>query len=475
MQNRYDNIIIGSGAGGAAAAYQLIQSGQSVLLLERGHALPKDGSTLDVSKVHAQNSFNGQEVWQDQHGTAFRPNEFFNLGGKTKWYGAALLRFSAQEFMADDSYQCQPWPLQYEDLKPYYQRAEQILKVKTFEMEPQLKKICNDLVGNKIDWHAQALPLGLSATIQQHPQEAMHFDGFASVADLKHDAQNSFLEPLKDNPRFTCLTGKQATKLLSGKNRQHIDGVACVDGDQYYADRVFLAAGALHSPRILHEYFQQTGQQNSLIGCFYKCHLNSVVLAFSLSRKTDQLRKTLLLLNKHYPHSSAQTLGWLDGELLATQLPAWIPKCLINFLGSRAYGFWLTSEDSSDKRNRIHFETAKHTRPTLDYSQERLPQSKAEHTQFIRAFKRRLLRAGMLSSARNMPVEATAHACGTLVTGDDENHSVVDPEGKVWGIDNLYVVDGSVLPRSSRVNPALTIYAWALRTAKRVAKRTGPN
>jgi choline dehydrogenase-like flavoprotein len=30
-------------------------------------------------------------------------------------------------------------------------------------------------------------------------------------------------------------------------------------------------------------------------------------------------------------------------------------------------------------------------------------------------------------------------------------------------------VDGSVLPRSSRVNPALTIYAWALRVADRLA------
>ncbi len=30
-------------------------------------------------------------------------------------------------------------------------------------------------------------------------------------------------------------------------------------------------------------------------------------------------------------------------------------------------------------------------------------------------------------------------------------------------MENLYVVDGSALPRSSRVNPALTIYAWALR------------
>jgi choline dehydrogenase-like flavoprotein len=35
----------------------------------------------------------------------------------------------------------------------------------------------------------------------------------------------------------------------------------------------------------------------------------------------------------------------------------------------------------------------------------------------------------------------------------------------------LYVVDGSVLPRSSRVNPSLTIYAWALRVADLLAAR----
>jgi choline dehydrogenase-like flavoprotein len=35
----------------------------------------------------------------------------------------------------------------------------------------------------------------------------------------------------------------------------------------------------------------------------------------------------------------------------------------------------------------------------------------------------------------------------------------------VYGMENLYVVDGSILPRSSRVNPSLSIYAWALRVA----------
>jgi choline dehydrogenase-like flavoprotein len=36
----------------------------------------------------------------------------------------------------------------------------------------------------------------------------------------------------------------------------------------------------------------------------------------------------------------------------------------------------------------------------------------------------------------------------------------------VHGLQSLYVVDGSVLPRSSRVNPSLTIYSWSLRVAR---------
>jgi choline dehydrogenase-like flavoprotein len=46
----YDVIIIGSGAGGSAAAYQLTQSGKKVLVVEKGQPLPRDGSILDVGK-----------------------------------------------------------------------------------------------------------------------------------------------------------------------------------------------------------------------------------------------------------------------------------------------------------------------------------------------------------------------------------------------------------------------------------------
>jgi choline dehydrogenase-like flavoprotein len=59
------------------------------------------------------------------------------------------------------------------------------------------------------------------------------------------------------------------------------------------------------------------------------------------------------------------------------------------------------------------------------------------------------------------------------VTGRDPQTSVVDRNGRVHGMENLYVVDGSVLPRSSRVNPALTIYAWGLRVASKLETDVG--
>ncbi|MCU7936553.1 MAG: GMC family oxidoreductase [Candidatus Thiodiazotropha sp. (ex Dulcina madagascariensis)] len=99
----------------------------------------------------------------------------------------------------------------------------------------------------------------------------------------------------------------------------------------------------------------------------------------------------------------------------------------------------------------------------LDYELGRLPPAQQEHQGLIRAFESALRKAGLLGVSRYMGLAGTAHALGSLVTGDDPETSVVDADGRVHGMQGLYVADGSVLPRSSRVNPALTIYAWGLR------------
>ena len=106
----------------------------------------------------------------------------------------------------------------------------------------------------------------------------------------------------------------------------------------------------------------------------------------------------------------------------------------------------------------------------LDYDPHRIEPARHEHHALIRAFIVQLARAGLAGVERYAGLAGTAHAIGSLVTGDDPETSVVDPTGKVHGMTNLYVGDGSVLPRTSRVNPSLTIYAWGLRLGDHLAE-----
>jgi choline dehydrogenase-like flavoprotein len=194
------------------------------------------------------------------------------------------------------------------------------------------------------------------------------------------------------------------------------------------------------------------------------------VLAFSRRRQTDLLRKTMLLLNDSVPHSSVQPLGF-DGELIATLIPRIVPRALARVLGAHAYGFFLQTEDGSSLANRVRAARADDEHPSVDYDARRAPAALAEHGRLVKRFSRDLWRAGYPNAAQRIGLAGTAHACGTLVTGLDPRTSAVDPTGRVHGLRGLTVADGSVLPRSSRVNPALTIYAWGLRAADGLARR----
>jgi len=465
----HDAIVIGSGAGGAAAAYHLTQRGAKVLLIERGLPIPLDGSTLDVQQV-AHGLCRLREPWLDRQGKPFFPHEYLSLGGKTKWYGAALLRLPPAEFQPDPEGGLLGWPIGYAELEPFYDAAERLLDVRTFAIEPNLQTLVAALRRSDVRWQASPLPLGLSPKILEHVEEARHFDGYASPMNLKSDAEVCLLNRVAEMSNLQVLTGRRITELLGAPGQpRRVMGVACDDGNRYYANHVLLAAGALNSPRLLRDYALQRGLElpgSGMIGRNYKCHLNTVLLTLSPARKTDLLRKTLLLRHPDFPHSSAQTLGWLDGAILGNELPTWAPRWCADLLGSRAYGFFLTTEDGSHPDNRIRVEDG--ASPVLDYNPARRPAMLQEHRVLVREFRGDLLKRGYLGASRTMPIAASAHACGTLVAGGDPATSVVDGDGRVHGMENLYVVDGSVLPRSGSVNPALTIYAWALRCASRL-------
>jgi len=477
-KQQWDALIIGSGAGGSAAACSLVRAGKKVLMLEKGKHLPKDGSTLDVAKVFGEGQFKNKQAWLDGNHQQFVPEEYYNVGGKTKWYGAALLRFAPHEFEADADFSCLPWPIPYTTMKPWYEKAEELLHIRHFDFEPDLQALIDRKFSTGSGWRTEHLPLGLDKMILKHPSEARHFDGFASVAGHKSEAESSILKQIKNAPNFTLLTGKTVDALVSNSSDPaHIIGVHCSGNSRYSARYIILAAGAMASPRLLQHHLARTGldktlPSSSMVGRNFKMHMNSALMGFSLTRKHDLLRKTAIFFNDKFPHSTVQCLGWIDGEILASQLPAMLPRFVGNALGARALGFFITTEDGSSRENRIIAADSPDESPVLDYNQQRLPASIKEHQAITRSFSARLLSAGMLPTHRAMGLTGTAHALGSMVAGDDPNTSVVNARGQVHGMRGLYVSDGSVLPRSSRVNPALSIYAWALRLGDWLAWRS---
>jgi len=91
-----------------------------------------------------------------------------------------------------------------------------------------------------------------------NPDEARHFDGFASPGDLKSDAETAFLSYVRHAPTLTLFDAVAVVDLLP-----HTDSVARIGGVRLADDRilkaqcVLLAAGALHSPRLLQRYVER--------------------------------------------------------------------------------------------------------------------------------------------------------------------------------------------------------------------------
>jgi choline dehydrogenase-like flavoprotein len=342
--------------------------------------------------------------------------------------------------------------------------------------EPDLARILEQLRRRAPRWHSSPMPMALDPRILDQHHEARHFDGFASVQDLKHDAPLALLTPLLGNLNFTLRTGAEVAALLpDAGDPARITGVRTTAGEIFRAPRVILAAGALHSPRLLARFVKQQQLAERLpgaahLGANLKLHLLTAMVSIGLTRQTDLIRKTAFLTHEDFPHSSVQPLGF-DAELISTLIPKFTPRPIARALAQRAYGFFLQTEDSSTPDNRVsELDVDGVTRRVMNFDERRSPAALAEHRAFTRAFSRALLTTARVSFTQRIGIQGTAHVCGSLIAGNDPNTSVVDARGQVHGLNGLFVADGSVLPRVSRVNPSLTIYAWGLRVGDLIAE-----
>ncbi len=127
----YDIVIVGTGAGGGTLAYALRESGAKILLVERGDYLPQEEENWQPRAVFDEARYKPTESWYDEQGKPFKPGVHYYVGGNTKVYGAALPRLREADFgtIEHEGGASPAWPISYDELEPYYAKAESIYRV----------------------------------------------------------------------------------------------------------------------------------------------------------------------------------------------------------------------------------------------------------------------------------------------------------------------------------------------------------
>ena len=128
---RYDVIIIGTGAGGGTVARALADAPARILLLDRGRFVPREPENRDPAAVWKHRRYQTSESWLDGDGRPFRPYMHYCVGGNTKFWGSVLFRMRREDFGELEHVDgvSPAWPFGYDVLEPYYARAERLYEV----------------------------------------------------------------------------------------------------------------------------------------------------------------------------------------------------------------------------------------------------------------------------------------------------------------------------------------------------------
>jgi choline dehydrogenase-like flavoprotein len=510
-ETHYDLIIIGTGAGGGTLAYSLASTGKHILVLERGDYVPREKDNWISKAVVLDGKYKAKDTWVDRDGREFHPSTNYNVGGNTKFFGAALFRMRPEDFgvIIHGGGTSPAWPVSYQDMAPYYLRAENLYHVHGnrgedptegpesapfphpgISHEPRIQQLHDDLtaLGHR-PFHT---PLGVMLNeAEMHKSACIRCntcDGFPCLINAKSDAQTCALTPALESPNVTLMTRAYVRKLETEPNGRVVTNIQVErDGESmtFTADIVVVSCGAVNSAALLLRSANDrhpNGLANSSgqVGRNYMCHNNSAILALSTTPNPTIFQKTISLNDFYhrsddwdFPLGHISMVGKTDADALKSEAPKFAPHLALDEMARHSIDFWLTSEDLPHPDNRVTLDG--NGRIQLQYT----PNNLEAHQRLTAKLKELMAKTGMedrtmhndLYLGKRIPLAGVAHQNGTVRFGSDPDDAPLDVNCKAHDLDNLYVVDGSFFPSSSAVNPGLTIMANALRVGDHLAGR----
>lgn len=481
----YDFIIIGTGMGGCSVTYALQNSGASILMIERGDFIPQEKENWSVEEISLKKKYAAKDKWQDSKGNNFTPRIYYNVGGNTKFFGATSFRLRKSDFSDE-------WPIEYNDLSPWYKKAEQIMGVRGesgidpseaedqvydlpyIEHEPSIQKLSDNLTSH--GYKPFHIPIAVDSGKGGKCRKGSPCDGFPCLIRAKGDAENRFLRPLLDKKDLdlTLLTNSKVIKIIQKMESKDLDSVEIRIGDKSYKPKgrtIILAAGAINSAALLlssanPDSPRGIANSSGLVGCNYMAHNNTVIMAISPFKKNKTRFQKTLAINDFYNcgWGNIQLRGKVKKEMLQSKKNL-LFRLFRSYISHHSIDLWLMTEDRALKENRLNLSDSGQIR--IEYKKNN---TKA-HNKLVRAASRMMKQAGypiILKDKRG--IEAVQHQCGTIRMGNNKNSAPLDQWCRSFDHSNLFVVDASFFPRSGAVNPALTIAAMGLRVGDYLQK-----
>lgn len=517
-----DVVIVGAGAGGAAAAWRLVHHGFSVTCLEQGDWVdPERSPSLDPDwEVIRQTSWNPNPNRRtgladnpvDDADSEIKPLYFNGVGGSTVLWSCHFPRFHPSDFRTfsldgsgDD------WPIGYDDLAAYYDLNETMMGVSGLSgnpaypptsaprhppvgLSPGARRVAQAFNRAGVSWWPGDIAINTGPATERQgtcnncgPCELHCPRRAKSATDLNY-------WPAAITAGARLVTGARVTDILTTPQGT-VQGAVWLgnDGCEHatHAPVVIVAANGIGTPRfLLNAPGAARANRSGLVGRRLMLHpLARVTGVFDTPMEGHRGIAAGSLVSHHFYETDTargfkrgvklQALGTHGPALTALgSLGARVPwgrghhKAFSQMFG-HAYSLSVCAEDAPDPENRITLSD------TLTGS-DGLPAARMVYT--IPAEARKALDYGRdrareiltLAGARSFVEMATIpeagfHLMGTTRMGTDRETSVLDTWCEAHDLPGLFVADGSAFVTGAAVNPTNTLQALALRTADRIA------
>jgi len=503
-------IIVGLGASGGVLFGELAEAGFDVLAIEAGPHWDANKDFTSDERDMEKLSWSYPRISKGDNpldlgsGTSGR-----GVGGGTVHYTAMSLRLHPSDFRTKsiDGVGVD-WPIDYDELEPYYDQIEEALPVsgpdnypwgvrhKSYPM-PAHKQGCVDdkfrIGAEKLGIRVETCPLAIITKPLSGRQPCIN-RGFCEQGcrpKAKSCTLFNFI-PRGQKAGGKIITNAMVTKINADSTGKKITGVHYLKNGEIFSvncDVLILSAFAIETPRLLlsnKSVQHPNGLANSsrAVGKYLMSHSDHVVFA----RFADPLRiyrnPPVVSISEEYCETRKEhdfvrgfSIAPYSGRPISFALSAiasrpdlWGKK-LRDFM--KSYNFWLQlgmiGEVLPYESNKVEL-SSEFDELGLAIPQAHFSVGNNEKKMIEKAYEvmeNIMKEAGAVETFRS---PLFVHLLGTTRMGDDAKDSVVDRNLKAHDLENLYICGGSVFPTSGAVNPTLTIQALALRLAAHIGE-----